>query len=122
MNALVEVDPSFEFTAAAFTHGFVGSPHIDKQNLGPFYGLALGNFPEGTATTTSLSVCLSLSFSLSLSLARSLISVSSFLLLFVLLNVHTEEHTSYANMSSMPPLVDHMIYDLTFVAFAHSSV
>eukprot|EP01048_Picozoa_sp_COSAG05_P006275 COSAG05_NODE_400_length_10261_cov_477.765499_3_plen_94_part_00 len=24
-----------------------GSPHIDKQNIGPFYGLALGDFPAG---------------------------------------------------------------------------
>ena len=31
----------------AFTHKFKGSPHIDKQNTGPFYGLSLGNFPAG---------------------------------------------------------------------------
>lgn len=37
---------SFDFTAIAFTYGFVGSPHIDTQNIGPFYGLALGNFRD----------------------------------------------------------------------------
>ena len=44
------VDPVFaqQYTALAVTHGFHGSPHIDKQNVGPFYGLALGNFDEGT--------------------------------------------------------------------------
>lgn len=35
------------FTALAVTYGFQGSPHIDKQNIGPFYGLALGRFKEG---------------------------------------------------------------------------
>jgi hypothetical protein len=35
------------FTALAVTYGFQGSPHIDKQNTGPFYGLSLGNFPDG---------------------------------------------------------------------------
>jgi len=44
------VDPVFarKYTALAVTHGFQGSPHIDKQNVGPFYGLALGDFEEGT--------------------------------------------------------------------------
>ena len=48
--ALGEVDPAFatEMTALAVTHNFVGSPHIDKQNTGPFYGLSLGDFPRGT--------------------------------------------------------------------------
>lgn len=46
-EAMAEVNPSFNYTAAAFTHNFCGSPHIDKQNLGPFYGIALGDFPEG---------------------------------------------------------------------------
>ena len=48
--ALWEVDPAFadSFTALAVTHGFRGSPHIDKQNIGPFYGLALGDFPAGS--------------------------------------------------------------------------
>ena len=32
------------FSALAVTYGFSGSPHIDKQNTGPFYGLALGDF------------------------------------------------------------------------------
>ena len=49
-SALREVDPAFadSFTALAVTHGFRGSPHIDKQNIGPFYGLALGDFPAGS--------------------------------------------------------------------------
>ena len=44
--ALAQVDPAFaeEYTAVAFTKNFVGSPHIDTQNTGPFYGLALGDF------------------------------------------------------------------------------
>jgi hypothetical protein len=39
-------DPAFldSFSALAVTYGFMGSPHIDKQNTGPFYGLSLGDF------------------------------------------------------------------------------
>jgi len=33
--------------ALAVTHNFIGSPHIDKQNKGPFYGLSMGNFRDG---------------------------------------------------------------------------
>ena len=46
IEALKTVDPEFAetFTAVAVTHQFVGSPHIDKRNVGPFYGLALGGF------------------------------------------------------------------------------
>ena len=49
-RALREVDPGFAdaFTALAVTYGFQGSPHIDKQNVGPFYGLALGDFDDDT--------------------------------------------------------------------------
>lgn len=49
LQAISEVDPEFaaSYTALAVTRGFQGSPHIDKQNFGPFYGLALGDFPEG---------------------------------------------------------------------------
>jgi hypothetical protein len=32
----------------AVTFGFMGSPHVDRQNSSPFYGLALGDFTEGT--------------------------------------------------------------------------
>ncbi|CAJ1964267.1 unnamed protein product [Cylindrotheca closterium] len=48
-EALMEVDPEFarNFSALAVTYGFQGSPHIDKQNTAPFYGLSLGSFPEG---------------------------------------------------------------------------
>jgi len=46
--AMREVDPEFwdAMTAVAFTRGFVGSPHIDTENLGGFYGLALGDFED----------------------------------------------------------------------------
>lgn len=49
-NALNAVDPDFakQFTALAVTYGFQGSPHIDKQNVGPFYGLSIGDFENGT--------------------------------------------------------------------------
>eukprot|EP00415_Alexandrium_ostenfeldii_P002510 UN2510 len=29
------------------TKHFVGSPHVDTENVGPFYGLALGDFEGG---------------------------------------------------------------------------
>ena len=47
--AMLQVDTAFaeQYTAVAFTYNFEGSPHIDKQNTGPFYGLSLGDFPEG---------------------------------------------------------------------------
>jgi len=45
-TAIQEIDPSFEFSSLAVTEGFTGSPHIDKQNNGPFYGMALGSFPD----------------------------------------------------------------------------
>jgi hypothetical protein len=43
VDTLAEVDPVFaeRFTALAVTHNFVGSPHIDTLNVGPFYGLSL---------------------------------------------------------------------------------
>jgi hypothetical protein len=47
--AIEQVDPEFacNFSALAVTFDFTGSPHIDKQNTGPFYGLALGDFHGG---------------------------------------------------------------------------
>jgi hypothetical protein len=33
--------------ALAVIYGFVISPHIDNQNMGPFYRLAVGNFDDG---------------------------------------------------------------------------
>lgn len=47
--ALTEIDPKFaqRFTALAVTKNFVGSPHIDTLNVGPFYGLSLGEFTPG---------------------------------------------------------------------------
>jgi len=49
-EAMNSVDPMYasQYTAVAVTHNFVGSPHIDKQNCGPFYGFAVGDFEEGT--------------------------------------------------------------------------
>ena len=48
-RAMAMVDPEFSkiYTALAVTHGFTGSPHIDKQNITPFYGMSLGSFNEG---------------------------------------------------------------------------
>jgi len=50
MQALSETDPEFSSRCSeiAVTYGFIGSPHIDRQNSSPFYGLSLGNFTEGT--------------------------------------------------------------------------
>jgi len=49
-KTLATIDPIFarSFSALAVTKNFRGSPHIDKQNTGPFYGLSLGNFDDGT--------------------------------------------------------------------------
>ena len=49
VTALTEADPAFvpSFSALAVTRNFTGSPHIDNQNTGPFYGLSIGDFPEG---------------------------------------------------------------------------
>ena len=38
---------SKEFTSIAFTRNFQGSPHIDTQNIAPFYGLSMGDFTGG---------------------------------------------------------------------------
>jgi len=48
--ALATVDQDFAdtFTGLAVTQGFRGSPHIDTTNIGPFYGLSLGDFADGT--------------------------------------------------------------------------
>ena len=48
--AIESIDPEFAkvFTALAVTQNFQGSPHIDKTNIGPFYGLAIGDHIDGT--------------------------------------------------------------------------
>jgi hypothetical protein len=48
-EAMQKIDPVFaeQYTALAVTGNFTGSPHIDTQNVGPFYGMALGDFSEG---------------------------------------------------------------------------
>lgn len=33
-----------QYSAIAVTHNFQGSPHIDTENVGPFYGMSLGEF------------------------------------------------------------------------------
>jgi hypothetical protein len=48
--AMATVDQDFAniFTGLAVTKGFVGSPHIDTTNIGPFWGLSIGDFDDGT--------------------------------------------------------------------------
>lgn len=48
VDTIREVDPNFceRFTALAVTKNFTGSPHIDTLNIGPFYGIALGDFEQ----------------------------------------------------------------------------
>lgn len=48
--AMVTVDTEFAetFTGLAVTKSFIGSPHIDTTNIGPFYGLSVGDFEDGT--------------------------------------------------------------------------
>ena len=50
MQAMQETDQDFasKCSEIAVTYGFTGSPHIDRQNSSPFWGLSLGNFTEGT--------------------------------------------------------------------------
>jgi hypothetical protein len=49
-EAMASVDKEFadQFTGLAVTKNFVGSPHIDTTNIGPFYGLSIGDFEDGT--------------------------------------------------------------------------
>lgn len=49
VEAIAEIDREFaqRFTALAVTKNFQGSPHIDTLNVGPFYGISMGEFsPE----------------------------------------------------------------------------
>ena len=48
--AMATVDEEFAnaFTGLAVTKGFIGSPHIDTTNIGPFWGLSIGDFDDGT--------------------------------------------------------------------------
>jgi len=49
IDALATIDPEYartNCTEIAITHGFTGSPHRDKQNCGPFFGLSLGNYDD----------------------------------------------------------------------------
>jgi hypothetical protein len=49
VEALREADPQYAstFTSLAITGNFKGSPHIDTENVAPFYALALGDFTGG---------------------------------------------------------------------------
>jgi len=49
VETMADIDLEFSkrFTALAVTKNFVGSPHIDTLNVGPFYGLSLGEFSSG---------------------------------------------------------------------------
>jgi hypothetical protein len=49
LEAIEQVDAEFasRFTALAVTMNFQGSPHIDTLNVGPFYGIAMGDYSEG---------------------------------------------------------------------------
>jgi hypothetical protein len=49
VQVMETVDRQFaaRFTALAVTKNFRGSPHIDTLNVGPFYGLSLGDFDGG---------------------------------------------------------------------------
>ena len=44
-----EADPEYtrQYTALAVTKQFEGSPHIDTENVAPFYGLGLGEYTGG---------------------------------------------------------------------------
>ena len=48
-QAIREIDEEFadRFTALAVTKNFCGSPHIDTLNVGPFYGISMGEFWGG---------------------------------------------------------------------------
>ena len=55
MEIIAGVDPSFAatYTAIAVTKQFEGSPHIDTENVAPFYGLSLGDFTGGEVCVES---------------------------------------------------------------------
>ena len=55
MEIIAGVDPTFaaRYTAIAVTKQFEGSPHIDTENVAPFYGLSLGNFTGGEVCVES---------------------------------------------------------------------
>jgi hypothetical protein len=46
-DCLRSVNPDFQVSAVAVTHNFTGSPHIDRQNTGPFAALSVGSFADG---------------------------------------------------------------------------
>ena len=45
--ASVDTDFAAKFTGVAITNGFRDSPHIDTENIGPFYGISFGDFQGG---------------------------------------------------------------------------
>jgi hypothetical protein len=48
-KAIAIADPEFAvaYTGVAVTNGFKDSPHIDTENIGPFYAISLGDFEGG---------------------------------------------------------------------------
>lgn len=48
-KTLASVYPDFAqiYTGVAITYGFIDSPHIDTENIGPFCAISLGNFEGG---------------------------------------------------------------------------
>ena len=48
-KTLATVDPEFAatYTGVALTYGFTDSPHIDTENIGPFYAISFGDFEGG---------------------------------------------------------------------------
>lgn len=54
-RAMRSVDPLFaeRYSALAVTRQFTGSPHVDTENIGPFYGISLGEFRGGRIAVES---------------------------------------------------------------------
>jgi hypothetical protein len=45
--ASVDAEYAVAYTGVAVTNGFIDSPHIDTENIGPFYAISLGDFEGG---------------------------------------------------------------------------
>ena len=65
IDQVVDSNEPFHYTAVAVTHNFTGSPHIDTQNIGPFYAISFGNYnnndsDQDDSTSTSGNLCVEL--------------------------------------------------------------
>lgn len=51
LNLLVDMmdkcDPEFEYTTIQINKNFSSTPHVDKNNVGPSYVIAMGNYTQG---------------------------------------------------------------------------